>query len=400
MKKILFVFLSLTLASCSSDSGRDNDNGTSQNGNVAPKIVTGQPTFALAQYKFNGTVTSTGTGYSKRGFCWSKNINPTISNSKFVEEYTNTTGDFNLMASSSDFEKSTPYYVRAYAVAYGGDVIYGDNVTFTSPAKMDITFNMAKQVYTTSATLSTNNVTVNYLEAFYPDEKGFCYRTSAGVDISNGQLIKISNPNNYSAYELEATGLLPNTTYYVRSYVKEGAQVYYSQEKTFKTAGAIGVSGGYVFYDKGEYSDGWRYLEAAPSNLIYNGSDKIKWGCTFNIINQTQAVMGSGPANTARIVSQCSDANCAARLCDNYAINGLTDWFLPSDEELMAFYKSAKNVYNIASNPWNDVSQKYFWSSTEVTIGNKASILDGFSGYLWSYDKDYNMVRVRPFRRF
>ncbi|AZA82770.1 hypothetical protein C1637_23325 [Chryseobacterium lactis] len=401
MKKILFVFLCvLTLASCGSDSNRDNDsNGSSNNANAAPKVVTGTPIIANAQFKFAGTVTSAGSGYSKRGFCWSKNINPTIGNSKYIEEYTNTTGDYQLMATySTDFDKSTTYYVRAYVQAFNGDVIYGDNVSFITPAKMDITFKMAKNVYTTSATLVTNDIAVHYLEAFYPDEKGFCYRTSAGVDIANGQTVKISNPNTYSAYELEATALLPNTTYYVKSYVKEGAQVYYSPEKTFKTAGAIGASGGYVFYDKGEFTDGWRYLEAAPDNLLTtNGSDKIQWGCPFDIVNQTQSVMGSGPANTTRIISQCSDANSAAKLCDNYAINGLTDWFLPSQEEVMAFFKSAKNVYNIAS---NNVSQKYYWSSTEVPGSNQVQILDGYNGYMWSYTKDYNMVRVRPFRRF
>lgn len=401
VKFFLFFILFLTLASCGSDNGRDEENGTTNNANASPKVVTGKPTFSNAQFKFAGTVTSSGSGYSRRGFCWGKNINPTISNSKLIEEYTNVTGDYLLTATySSDFEKSTTYYVRAYVAANNGDIIYGDNVTFVTPGKMDITFKMAKAIYTTSATLSTEDITVNYLEPFYPDEKGFCYRTSAGVNISNGQIIKISNPNGYSAYELEATALLPNTTYYVRSYVKEGAQVYYSDEKTFKTAGAIGASGGYVFYDKGEFTDGWRYLEAAPANLIYNGSDKIKWGCSFNIINQTQAVMGSGPANTARIISQCSDANCAARLCANYTVNGVGNWFLPSEEELMAFYKSSKNVYNIASNPWNDVSQKYYWSSTEIPGGNTARILDGYAGYMWEYNKDYNMVRVRPFRRF
>ena len=31
--------------------------------------------------------------------------------------------------------------------------------------------------------------------------------------------------------------------------------------------GDIGPAGGYIFYDKGYYSDGWRYLEAAPADL-------------------------------------------------------------------------------------------------------------------------------------
>ncbi|ASE60243.1 DUF1566 domain-containing protein [Chryseobacterium indologenes] len=398
MKKIVFVMLAvLTLASCGSDGGRDNDNGSNNTANAAPKVVTGTPIIANAQFKFAGTVTSTGSGYSKRGFCWSKNINPTIGNSKYIEEFTNTTGDYQLMATySTDFDKSTTYYVRAYVQAFNGEVIYGDNVSFMTPAKMDITFKMAKEIYTTSATLVTEKISVNYLESFFPNEKGFCYRTSTGVDIANGQTVKVDNPGNYSPYELEVTGLLPNTTYYVKSYVKEGSNVYYSAEKTFTTAGAIGASGGYIFYDKGEATDGWRYLEAAPANLTYNGSVKVQWGCPFDVVNQTQSVMGSGPANTARIISQCSEANCAARLCANYTVNGITGWFLPSVEELKAFYKSSKNVYTIATIQWND----YYWSSTEVPGLNKATLIDGFNGYLSNYEKDYNKVMVRPVRRF
>ena len=32
--------------------------------------------------------------------------------------------------------------------------------------------------------------------------------------------------------------------------------------------GDEGPAGGVIFYDKGEYSDGWRYLEAAPADLV------------------------------------------------------------------------------------------------------------------------------------
>jgi hypothetical protein len=38
------------------------------------------------------------------------------------------------------------------------------------------------------------------------------------------------------------------------------------EHKVYKV-GADGPSGGWVFFDKGEYSGGWRYLETFPKNL-------------------------------------------------------------------------------------------------------------------------------------
>ncbi|WP_294245199.1 hypothetical protein [uncultured Chryseobacterium sp.] len=401
MKKIVFLFLCLfILSSCGgSDSGTDSTPGS---GNQPPKVITSAPGFTQGKVKFNGNVASKGSGIYTRGFCWGTNINPTALNSDHISESADAAGEYSLTESygSLKFSTATSYYVRAYVITTNGETVYGDNITFTTPPKLVINPKATKAIFTTSATLNAE-IAVYYLDSITPDEKGFCYRTSPGVNISNGTKIVNTVANYYNGnLELEATALLSNTTYYVRAFSREGSKVYYSDEYTFKTAGAIGASGGYIFYDKGEVTDGWRYLEAAPNNLIYNGSDKIRWGCAGGIVNQTQATFGAGPANTARIISQCSDANCAARLCDNYVLNGLTDWFLPSDEELLVFLKSSKNVYTIATFTWNNYSDRYFWSSTENPGTSKARFLDGYDGYISSTDKDYYQVRVRPFRRF
>ncbi len=397
MKKIIAILTLLLHLSCSkSDDTNSGNNPT----NELPKVTVSQPIITQGTVKFIGNIISVGSGYNRRGFCWAQNINPTLSNSDYIDESTNTIGEFFLNKSyaSGNFITNTNYYIRAYAITNNGDVVYSDNLTITTPPKMTVNGDLTRNIYTTSATVNAS-FTVNYIESVTPDEKGFCYKTTPGVTITNG--FKKSIPTSqYDNISMEIKDLLVNTTYYVKAFIREGATYYYSDEYTFKTSGAIGQSGGYIFFNKGEFTEGWQYLEAAPSNIIYNGSNKIEWGCVGFKVNQTIGTMGAGPANTARIISQCPNNNCAARLCDNYTINGLNDWFLPSDEELMAFYQSSVNVYNIATYAWNDLSDRYFWSSTESGNATEARILDGYQGYLWQYNKDYNMVRVRPFRRY
>jgi len=142
-------------------------------------------------------------------------------------------------------------------------------------------------------------------------------------------------------------------------------------------------AGGILFYDKGYYSDGWRYLEATPDkiyrNVPFNSEGEInnsqiivgiaegtsypnfvfgyhrESGLTAKI-NATSTTIGSGKTNTERIVavmgdyaytsadlsnSEISDLY-AAKICSDLDYNGYTDWFLPSKEELSKYNKVAE----------------------------------------------------------
>jgi hypothetical protein len=152
-------------------------------------------------------------------------------------------------------------------------------------------------------------------------------------------------------------------------------------------------SGGYVFYDKGVTTDGWRYLEVAPNDISYNNSFLIGWGCSGTPVNQTLQTVGSGLNNTNRILSQCASINSAARVCDNYTLNGLSDWFLPSVDELEIMYKSSINVYNLAS-----FSSQEIWSSSEFGASSSYTY-NAYYGYKTTESKGLG-YRVRPIRRF
>jgi hypothetical protein len=105
--------------------------------------------------------------------------------------------------------------------------------------------------------------------------------------------------------------------------------------------GDIGPAGGWVFYDKGAYSGGWRYLEAAPRNA---GGD-IQWGLFDKDVSGTGTAVGTGKRNTRLILEalgRAGQTGMAAQLCAAFAAGGFKDWFLPSRDELNLMYKNLK----------------------------------------------------------
>ena len=104
--------------------------------------------------------------------------------------------------------------------------------------------------------------------------------------------------------------------------------------------GDIGAGGGVVFYVP-ETPQWWgRYMEAAPNRWNGQWSDSLLIsGCYgLSIPGASASGLGSGRRNTEAIVSACPEANIAARVADGLVLNGKSDWFLPSREELNAMY--------------------------------------------------------------
>ena len=162
------------------------------------------------------------------------------------------------------------------------------------------------------------------------------------------------------------------------------------------TIGDKGPAGGWIFYDKGNYSDGWQYLEAAPASTEWT---ERTWGSNGTFIGGTKEDIGTGKSNTTIIVAWLNrqgEAGKAAQVCDALVVenNGVkySDWFLPSKVELNLMYE------NLCRENVGSFADYYYWSSSEYI----ASIawLQGFSNsYQLSYDK-YSNLRVRAVRAF
>ena len=113
--------------------------------------------------------------------------------------------------------------------------------------------------------------------------------------------------------------------------------------RTAYRVGEAGPAGGLIFYDKGNNSNGWRYLEAAPVEVEFQ---RIKWTVHGTQVDGTQPTIGSGRRNTQLIVAKFRQTpgewDTAAQKCDDLVFGEFDDWFLPSRDELDQMYGNLK----------------------------------------------------------
>jgi len=154
--------------------------------------------------------------------------------------------------------------------------------------------------------------------------------------------------------------------------------------------GDSGPADGIVFYDKKEYTHGWRYLEAAPASTEFSA----EWG-SYTFVGGTEIAAGSGKRNTELIVEVLGEDGKAAQLCANLDVNGHKDWFLPSMIELDLMYK------NLKSKGLGSFQDDWYWSSSASEYGSMAAWAQRFNdGSRNDYNHKGSVYFVRAVRAF
>jgi hypothetical protein len=107
-------------------------------------------------------------------------------------------------------------------------------------------------------------------------------------------------------------------------------------------------------------------LIAAPSDFVPAAWQGAMGTPYYNVyMGSYGTAIGYGLLNTNFIVNNIGNGNYAAKLCYDLVLNGYSDWFLPSKDELNKLRLNQTAIGGFAAaNYWN------YWSSSEANSGN------------------------------
>ena len=110
------------------------------------------------------------------------------------------------------------------------------------------------------------------------------------------------------------------------------------------------------------------YVAGECHGLIAAASDQsslIGWDDYpyYGLIGGTNTAIGTGLQNTNTIVSVQGSGNYAALICYNLVLNGYSDWYLPSKDELYKLYLNRVLIGNFVVSGGQEAS---YWSSSEA----------------------------------
>ena len=150
--------------------------------------------------------------------------------------------------------------------------------------------------------------------------------------------------------------------------------------------------GGIIGYILQRGDPGFDY--GVQHGLIAAASDQgtAEWGCIYTPISGAQGeAIGIGNQNTIGIMNDCSTAGIAARICGDLVLNGYSDWYLPSKDELNKLY-----INRVAIGGFGNGS---YWSSSEPNSSVNAWYQYFQDGNQY-YGPKNNSITVRAIRSF
>jgi len=252
-------------------------------------------------------------------------INPTISNTQSIE----------LIGGSTENVTWTAPKAGAYKLW----------VQIPSPSTaVNATYNIYPQGN------AVGNTSCSSTDPSYP-----CFQASVDqATASNGWAQLMLNNKASTSWVFTKTGYVSTNASGIPNSQQLGiAKLVYQSTVTPPPVFTLGQSyqGGKIFYIDSSKQHG---LIAAPSDQ----SEGIQWyNGSFVTTGATGTAIGTGQANTNAIINAQGPGSYAAKLCDDLVLNGYSDWYLPSKDELNQLYLNETIVGGFAYDG--------YWSSSE-----------------------------------
>ena len=255
-------------------------NTTTQLPQLTTTLATGITPFEATS---GGTIIGDG-GFSiiSKGVAWSTSPNPTI-NDNFTN---NGSGASTFQSVLNNLLPGTLYYYRAYATNTVGTG-YGMSFSLTTQGLATLTTTEITQInsnYAVSGGNITSNGGANVIA------RGICWSTSPNPTIALNT--KTVNGSGNGLFTSNLTGLIPGTTYYVRSYATNAVGTAYGNEISFvKTATALPVELSITF-DTYPEETAWKLFNSSM-NLVASGGFNAAGDAITGYV-----VLGFGPQST------------------------------------------------------------------------------------------------------
>lgn len=159
--------------------------------------------------------------------------------------------------------------------------------------------------------------------------------------------------------------------------------------------GDTGPAGGKIFITPSTAGNSTgKYFEVAPSasQVTRTWSSEANW--VSPVAGADGTAIGTGEQNTADIVAQSGNlsGSSAAVYASEYSVNGYSDWYLPSKDEV----SELKNNFSVLG-----LSVGYYWTSSESSASLAWMVLvHGGAAFADETNKSAGLNQVRPVRSF
>lgn len=279
-----------------------------------PAVTTAIATDITSTSTMSGGIVSSaiGTDVTARGVCWSLNPSPTLADAKTTDG----TGPGRFASNLQGLTPGSTYYLRAYATNKAG-IIYGNQIQLVVP-------NPGLYLFPKTETYPAYNVTLTTADCWgittdlgnpVVTERGLCWSALPNPTTADSKAIDGGVTGAFTPFTI--TGLIPNTTYYLRAYATNINGTDYGNEVSFTTD--FKDIDGNVYHAVNIGAQVWM---VGNLNVVhFNNGDPIP-----NVTNKNTWIGLNVPA--------CSDYNNSPLLTNDYG--RLYNWFAINDSRGIA----------------------------------------------------------------